>query len=67
MKGLAERFNRTLREHAIYGRVFQNIEAVRIAVRDFIRKYNEQCLVAKPGYRSPAQARSEYFQQAIAA
>ena len=65
--GVAERFNRTLKEQAIYGRVFQNIEQVRIAVRDFIKKYNEQWLVAKLGYRSPAQARREYFQQAIAA
>ena len=65
--GVAERFNRTLKEQAIYGRVFQNIEQVRIAVRDFIKKYNEQWLVAKLGYRSPTQARREYFQQAIAA
>ena len=64
---VVERFNRTLKEQAIYGRVFQNIEKVHIAVRDFIRKYNEQWLVAKLGYRSPAQARREYFQQAIAA
>ena len=64
--GVAERFNRTLKEQAIYGRVFQNIQAVRDAVRDFIKKYNEQWLVEKLGYRSPAQARREYF-QAVAA
>ena len=65
--GVAERFNRTLKEQAIYGRVFQNIEEVRAAVRDFIEKYNEQWLVQKLGYRSPAQARRDYFQQAVAA
>ena len=46
---------------------FQNIEEVREAVRDFIEKYNEQWLVEKLGYRSPAQARREYFRQAVAA
>lgn len=47
--------------------VFQNIEEVRAAVREFIEKYNEQWLVEKLGYRSPAQARRDYFQQAVAA
>ena len=47
--------------------VFQNIEEVRAAVRDFIEKYNEQWLVEKLEYRSPAQARRDYFQQAVAA
>lgn len=64
--GVAERFNRTLKEQVIYGRVFQNIQDVRLAVADFITKYNQQWLVGKLGYRSPAQARREYF-QAIAA
>ena len=64
--GVAERFNRTLKEQAIYGRVFRNIEEVRSAVADFINKYNQQWLIAKLGYRSPAQARREYF-QAVAA
>jgi putative transposase len=40
--GVAERFQRTLKEQAIYGRVFQNIEDLRAAVREFIEKYNEQ-------------------------
>jgi putative transposase len=64
--GVAERFNRTLKEQAIYGRVFRNVEQVRAAVADFIRKYNQQWLIAKLGYRSPAQARREYS-QALAA
>ena len=49
--GVAERCNRTLKEQAIYGRVFENIGDVRIAVREFFKKYNEQWLVAKLGYR----------------
>lgn len=64
--GVAERFNRTLKEQAIYGRVFRNIEEVRSAVADFIKNYNQQWLIAKLGYRSPAQTRQEYF-RAVAA
>jgi putative transposase len=64
--GVAERFNRTLKEQAIYGRVFRNIHEVRSAVADFINKYNQQWLIGKLGYRSPDQARREYF-QAVAA
>ena len=64
--GVAERFNRTLKEQVIYGRVFQNIQDVRLAVAAFIANYNQQWLVGKLGFRSPAQARREYF-QAIAA
>lgn len=59
--GVAERFNRTLKEQAIHGRVFRNIEEVRSAVADFIGKYNQHWLIGKLGYRSPAQARREYF------
>ena len=65
--GVAERFNRTLKEQALYGSIFKNIEEVRVAVRDIVTKYNEQWLVAKLGYRSPDQARREYFKQAVAA
>ncbi len=64
--GVAERFNRTLKEQAVYGRVFRNIHEVRSAVADFIKKYNQQWLIGKLGYRSPAQARREYL-QAVAA
>ncbi len=40
--GVAERFNRTLKEQAIYGKVFRNIEEVRQAVRKFVEDYNAQ-------------------------
>ena len=64
--GVAERFNRTLKEQASYGRLFRNIHEVRSAVADFIEQYNQHWLIAKLGYRSPAQARRDYF-QAVAA
>ena len=58
--GVTERFNRTLKEQAIYGRVFRNTGEVRAAVVPFIQTCNERWLVAKLGHRSPAQARREY-------
>jgi putative transposase len=57
--GVAERFNRTLKEQAIYGRVFRNLEEVRTAVAKFIAAYNEHWLIQKLGHRSPAQARRD--------
>lgn len=64
--GVAERFNRTLKEQVIYGRIFRNIEEVRSAVAEFIKRYNQQWLIGKLGYRSPAQARREYSQEIAA-
>jgi transposase InsO family protein len=57
--GVAERFNRTLKEQAIYGRVFRNLEEVRTAVAKFIDTYNQRWLIQKLGHRSPAQARRD--------
>ena len=41
--GVAERFIRTIKEQAIYGRVFQNLQEVREAVRGFVDTYNYNC------------------------
>jgi len=59
--GVAERFNRTLKEQAIHGRIFRNLEEVRAAVRDFVELYNDQWMIEKLGYLSPAQAREAYL------
>jgi transposase InsO family protein len=58
--GIAERFFRTLKEQAIYGRVFRNLEEVREAVATFVRQYNAFWLVRKRGYLSPLQARQQW-------
>lgn len=58
--GVAERFNRTLKEQAIHGRVFRNIEEVRQAVNTFIPRYNAEWLVEKLCFVSPNQARVNY-------
>jgi len=58
--GVAERFNRTLKEQIIHGRIYRNVEELRDAVREFVERYNAQWLVEKNGYLSPAQARQEW-------
>lgn len=55
--GVAERFNRTLKEQAIYGRVFRTVDDVREAVRTFVNLYNSQWRVEKNGFRSPDEIR----------
>ena len=42
--GVVERWNRTLKEQAVYGRVFQNLADVRAAVAEFlVVKVNTCC------------------------
>ncbi len=65
--GVAERFIRTLKEQVIYGRVFQNLQEVREAVRRFVDTYNREWLVEKNGFLSPWQTRVQWLaQQSIA-
>lgn len=58
--GVAERFNRTLKEQIIHGRIYRNIDLLRDAVREFVETYNALWLVEKNGYLSPAQARHDW-------
>ena len=58
--GVAERWNRTLKEQAIHGRIFQNLEAVRAAVANFVERYNQTWRLEKLGYHTPIEAREEY-------
>lgn len=55
--GVAERFIRTLKEQAIYGRAFHNLQEVRQAVAQFVDRYNHQWRVEKNGFRSPYEMR----------
>ena len=58
--GVAERFNRTLKEQAIHGRVFRNVEEVRAAVTEFADRYNRHWRLEKLGFMSPHEARHAY-------
>ncbi len=57
--GVAERFNRTLKEHAIHGRIFRNLEEVRAAAIEFKDRYNRDWRLEKLGFKSPLEARQE--------
>ena len=58
--GVAERFNRTLKEQAIHGRVFMNIEEVREAVAKFVEEYNAHWRPEKLKFKTPLEARQEH-------
>lgn len=60
--GVAERFNRTLKEQVIYGRVFRDIEELRAAVAAFVETYNREWLLEKNGFLSPLQARQRWLE-----
>ena len=57
--GVAERFIRTLKENLLWVRSFETIEQLRLALLVFKRTYNEQWMLEKYGYRSPAQVRRD--------
>ena len=63
--GCIERLFRTLKEQAIYGRIFQTINDVRDAVREFVACYNAEWLVEKNRYRSPAQMRAAWQEESF--
>ena len=65
--GVAERFIRTLKENLLWGRRFDTIEALRLALLAFTRTYNEQWILEKYHYRSPAQVRRDLVRLAKAA
>jgi len=65
--GVAERFNRTLKDQAIHGRVFRNVEEVRAAVGAFIDRYNRECRVEKSRFLSPLEIRQQWMDQAALA
>ena len=64
--GVAERFNRTLREQALNGRIFRNLEDLRKAVAEFVERYNQHWRLEKLGYLSPVMARLAHAEGAAA-
>jgi len=48
-------------------RTFQTVEDLRQALHDWLRLYNEQWLVERHGFRSPAQVRRDFLATSAAA
>ena len=65
--GVAERFNRTLKDQAIHGRIFRNVEEVRAAVKKFVDDYNREWQVEKNSFLSPLHIRQQWMDQAALA
>ena len=57
--GCAERFIRTLKENLLWLTTFETVEALRLALHEFQRQYNETWLIGRHGYKAPAQVRHE--------
>lgn len=60
--GVIERFNRTLKEQVIHGRIFKNVAEVRAAVGKFVEIYNQHWRLEKLGYLTPLEARAARFE-----
>jgi transposase InsO family protein len=58
--GCIERFFRTLKEQLLWVRHFSTIEELRQALIAFRETYNREWLIARLGYRSPAQVRQAF-------
>lgn len=55
--GVVERFNRTLKEQAIHGRIFRTVDELRQAVGAFVETYNHHWRLEKLGFQTPIEAR----------
>lgn len=59
--GVVERFFRTLKEQIIYGRVYETVEKLRVAVDKFVELYNREWRIERLGFLSPCEARKEFL------
>lgn len=63
---IAEHFIRKLKEQAILGREFETVDEVRVAVGDFVARYNADWGVEKNGFLTPTDARSGFEVRQVA-
>jgi putative transposase len=60
--GCAERFVRILKENLLWVKDFATVEELRLALIDFKHIYNENWIIQRHGYKTPAQVRQEQLQ-----
>jgi putative transposase len=58
--GCIERFFRTLKEQLLWVRRFRDLNELRDALTEFRHRYNQQWIVERLRYRTPAQARRDF-------
>lgn len=56
-----------LKEQLLWVRMFQTVEELRVALQDWLVTYNEEWLVERHGFRSPAQMRRAMLATEVAA
>jgi hypothetical protein len=49
------------KKQIIYGRVYDTIEDLRVAVDKFVKRYNQEGRIESLGFLSPKQAWENYF------
>ena len=59
--GVMERFIRTLKEQCIWVNRFKGVEDARREIGEFIERYNREWILERLGYRTPAEARADYY------
>ena len=62
--GVAERFIRTLKEECVYLHDFETLEEARAVIGAFIERYNNDWLLQRHGYMTPAQVREKLSRRA---
>jgi transposase InsO family protein len=65
--GVTERFFRTLKEQAIFGRIFRSAAEVKTVIAAFIARYNGFWRLERLGYQSPLDYRVQYLDRQKAA
>ena len=61
-KGCAARFVRIPKENLLWVRTFRTLEELRQALLEFKRTYNENWIIQRHGYHTPAQVRRQQLQ-----
>jgi transposase InsO family protein len=62
--GIMERWMRTLKEECLYLHDFESLEQARVIIGDFVRRYNEQWILERHGYRTPTAVRRNPLEEA---
>jgi putative transposase len=62
--GLIERLMRTLKEECVYGTRFRSLEHARQVLAEFIGRYNQEWILERHGYMTPAEVRESFVQRA---
>lgn len=61
--GIIERFHRTLNEQIFAGKEFESIKQAKVAIQQFIERYNEKWILHRLGLKSPNKYKREFLER----